>query len=149
MSTEMTPPAAPADETTPITETAPITETTPITETALIDETTPADTAEAHPASPAPSAAPAASASLAVEPAAPRVRGAAIIWGLLFAAIAFAGIWTLTDDDRRSAAADAITTLTPGTAVALGLLALGVLVLVTGAVGLIRHAQRRAAASRS
>jgi len=94
----------------------------------------------------APSAAP---ASASVEPAAPRVRGAAIIWGLLFAAIAFAGIWTLTDDDRRSAAADAITTLTPGTALALGLLALGVLVLVTGAVGLIRHAQRRAAASRA
>lgn len=78
-------------------------------------------------------------------PAAPRVRGAAIIWGLLFAVIAFAGIWTLTGDDRRSAAADAITTLTPGTAVTLVLLALGVLVLVAGAVGLVRHAQRRSA----
>lgn len=118
MSTEMTPPAAPADETTPITETAP-----------------------AARAVPAPAASPAASA----ESAAPRVRGAAIVWGLLFAAIAFAGIWTLTADDRRSAAADAITTLTPGTAVALALLAIGVLVLVTGAVGLIRHAQRRSA----
>lgn len=137
MSTEMTPPAAPADE------------TTPITETSSSDDSAPSDAAESLPAPPAPLAAPAASTSVAVEPAAPRVRGAAIIWGLLFAAIAFAGIWTLTGDDRRSAAADAITTLTPGTAVALGLLALGVLVLVTGAVGLIRHAQRRAAASRA
>ncbi|WP_334150685.1 hypothetical protein [Microbacterium sp.] len=137
MSTEMTPPAAPADE------------TTPITETSSSDDSAPSDAAESLPAPPAPLAAPAASTSVAAEPAAPRVRGAAIIWGLLFAAIAFAGIWTLTGDDRRSAAADAITTLTPGTAVALGLLALGVLVLVTGAVGLIRHAQRRAAASRA
>ncbi|CAH0218823.1 hypothetical protein SRABI76_02455 [Microbacterium oxydans] len=138
MSTEMTPPAAPADRND---------ETMPITEMPF-DETAPTDVAAAQPAPPAPPASPAASAAVAVEPAAPRVRGAAIIWGLLFAVIAFAGIWTLTGDDRRSAAADAITTLTPGTVVALGLLALGVLVLVSGAVGLVRHAQRRAAASR-
>lgn len=83
-----------------------------------------------------------------IDPASPRVRGGAIVWGLLFAAIAFAAIWTLTGEDRRAAAADAITTLTPGTGVALVLLALGVLVLVTGAVGLIRHAQRRATSPR-
>lgn len=149
MSTEMTPPPAasadPGDETQPVGETLPIDETMPVDETLRMDETVRADAAEALPTPPA---APAASAA-SVEPAAPRVRGAAIIWGLLFAVIAFAGIWMLTDDDRRSAAADAITTLTPGTAVSLGLLALGVLVLVSGAVGLIRHAQRRAAAPRA
>lgn len=127
MSTDMTPPAAPTGETT-------TGETTPGIETAPFDA-----------ADPQPPAAMTASPAPLVDPGAPRVRGAAIIWGLLFAAIAFAGIWMLTDDERRSATADAITALTPETGVALVLLAIGVLVLVTGAVGLIRHAQHRSA----
>ncbi|MCK2037807.1 hypothetical protein KZC51_16895 [Microbacterium sp. SSW1-49] len=90
-----------------------------------------------------------ASASAAsAEPTPPRTRGAAIVWGLLFAAIAAFGIWTLTDDDRRASTADWITTLTPNTVYSLVLLTIGVLILVSGAVGLIRHAQRRAAPQR-
>lgn len=91
---------------------------------------------------------PASASTAPTEPATPRTRGAAIVWGLLFAAIAAFGIWTLTDDDRRAGAAGWITTLTPNTVYSLVLLTIGVLVLVTGAVGLIRHAQRRTAAQR-
>lgn len=140
MSTDMTPPAAPTGETTTINETAPVIDAAPFMETAPV-----IDAASFDAADPQPPAAVTASPAPLIDHAAPRVRGAAIIWGLLFAAIAFAGIWMLTDDERRSATADAITTLTPGTATAVVLLAVGVLVLVTGAVGLIRHAQRRSA----
>jgi hypothetical protein len=96
----------------------------------------------------APSAPPAVPAAVPVEPTPPRTRGAAIVWGLLFAAIAAFGIWTLSDDDRREGTADWITTLTPNTVFSLVLLTIGVLILVGGAVGLIRHAQRRVAPQR-
>ena len=75
--------------------------------------------------------------------AAPRVRIAAIVWGLVFAATSLAGIWLLSDGRRRDDAADWVTSLTPNSAVAVLLLTIGVLVLVTGAAGLLRHAQRR------
>ncbi|MHC9046542.1 hypothetical protein ACYX8G_18310 [Microbacterium saperdae] len=88
------------------------------------------------------------STGAAPEPTVPRTRGAAIVWGLLFAVIAAFGIWTLTDGDRREGAAGWITTLTPNTVLSLVLLTIGVLILVGGAVGLIRHAQRRAAPQR-
>lgn len=106
-----------------------------------------AATAAVSSAAAAPAAASAASAAPA-EPTAPRTRGAAIVWGLLFAAIAAFGIWTLTDDDRRESTAGWITTLTPNTVYSLVLLTIGVLILVSGAIGLIRHAQRRAAPQR-
>ncbi|MFJ2369385.1 hypothetical protein [Microbacterium sp. NPDC087665] len=79
----------------------------------------------------------------------PRTRWAAVIWGLLFAAIAGAGIWLLTDAQRQSGIADWVMELTPSTLGGLAVLVAGVLVLATGAVGLIRHAQRRYAASRT
>ncbi|WEK60819.1 MAG: hypothetical protein P0Y60_16195 [Candidatus Microbacterium colombiense] len=85
---------------------------------------------------------------ISADPTPPRTRGAAIIWGLLFAAIAAYGLWTVSDDTRRDGIADWVTTLTPTTVVSLLLLAVGVLILVGGAVGLIRHAQRRALAAR-
>ena len=95
------------------------------------------------------SAGSAASASaVPSEPTPPRTRGAAIVWGLLFAAIAAFGIWTLSDADRRAGTADWITTLTPNTVFSLVLLTIGVLILVGGAVGLIRHAQRLVAPQR-
>lgn len=93
-------------------------------------------------------AGPAALSAVPAEPTSPRTRGAAIVWGLLFAAIAAFGIWTLTNDDRRAGTADWITTLTPNTVYSLVLLAIGVLILVGGAVGLIRHTQRRVAPQR-
>ncbi len=74
---------------------------------------------------------------------APRTRWAAIIWGALFAAVAIAGIRLLSDERSVGAVADWAMTLTPTTLGALGLLAVGVLVLVSGAVGLVRHLQRR------
>lgn len=79
--------------------------------------------------------------------AAPRLRLAAIVWGLVFSASAIVGIWLLGDDRRRDEAADWMTSLTPSGAVAAMLLTIGVLVLVTGAAGLLRHAQRRSSES--
>jgi hypothetical protein len=114
----------------------------------------PADDGTAHSAPVAATAAvssaagPVSAAAAPAEPTPPRTRGAAIVWGLLFAAIAAFGIWTLTDDDRREGTAGWITSLTPNTVFSLVLLTIGVLVLVGGAVGLIRHAQRRAAPQR-
>lgn len=101
---------------------------------------TPADDAAAIPA-PAPTLAPVATA--------PRTRWAGIIWGLLFAAIAGAGIWLLTDPARQEGIADWVMTLTPSTIGGLGVLVVGVLILATGAIGLIRHAQRRYATRRA
>lgn len=105
---------------------------------------TPADDAAAIPA-PAPAPTP----TLAPVVTAPRTRWAGIIWGLLFAAIAGAGIWLLTDPARQEGIADWVMTLTPSTIGGLGVLVVGVLILATGAIGLIRHAQRRYAARRA
>ncbi len=137
MSTEMTPPAAPADRND---------ETMPITETPF-DETAPTDVAAAQPAPPAPPASPAASAAVAVEPAAPRVRGAAIIWGLLFAG----SVRRHLDAHRRRPAFggrrchhDAHARDGRGPRAAHARRARARL----RSCGLVRHAQRRAAASR-
>ncbi len=73
----------------------------------------------------------------------PRTRWAAIVWGACFAALAWFGIWMLSGDDRRSEVSDWFASLTPGTTTAIVLLSVGVLVLITGAVGLIRRGQRR------
>jgi hypothetical protein len=78
-------------------------------------------------------------------PTAPRTRWAAIVWGLFFGALAYAGIWMLSDAGRRTGIVDGVMALTPGIIVAVALLAVGVLVLVAGVAGLIRHAQRRLA----
>ncbi|PQZ59193.1 MULTISPECIES: hypothetical protein [unclassified Microbacterium] len=79
----------------------------------------------------------------------PRTRWGAIIWGLLFAAIAATALWMLADDDRRDAVADGLVALTPTTIVTILLLTVGVLLLVGGAAGLIRRAQRKLAATTS
>lgn len=73
---------------------------------------------------------------------APRTRWAAIVWGIFLATLAWAGIWILSSPTRRDDVTDWLAGLTPGTITALGLLSLGVLVLITGLVGLIRRAQR-------
>lgn len=79
----------------------------------------------------------------------PRTRWAAIVWGLLFAAVAATSLWLIADDDRRSGIADWALTLTPVTISALMILAIGVLVLVTGASALLRTVQRRAVQRRT
>lgn len=77
----------------------------------------------------------------------PRTRWAAIIWGLLFAVIAAIALWMLADDDRRETLADGLLALTPTTVNMILVLTIGVLLLVGGAVGLIRRAQRTLAAT--
>lgn len=79
----------------------------------------------------------------------PRTRWAAIIWGLLFAAIAALALGQLADATRRETIADALLTMTPTTVVAGALLIAGVLLLVGGATGLIRRAQRKLSAAAS
>lgn len=78
---------------------------------------------------------------------APRTRWAAIIWGTLFATIAAGSLWLFADDVRRAGVTDWVTTLTPATITTLAILSVGVLLVVAGAVGLIRRAQHRATAA--
>lgn len=73
----------------------------------------------------------------------PRTRWATIIWGTCFAALAATGLWLLTGPDRGDSITGWATTQTPSTITATVLLCVGVLVLVSGAIGLIRHAQLR------
>ncbi|MGB4135318.1 MAG: hypothetical protein WA971_02070 [Microbacterium sp.] len=80
-----------------------------------------------------------------MEPLAPRTRWAGIVWGLFFAVLALAGVWQLSDPDRIDDVTTWIGALSPGTMVAVALLAIGVLVLIAGLAGLIRHAQRKLA----
>lgn len=75
----------------------------------------------------------------------PRTRWAAIIWGVVFAVIAGAALWLLADDDRRAALSAGVGTLTPAAILTVLLLTAGALLLVGGATGLVRRAQRRAA----
>lgn len=88
--------------------------------------------------------APAALAGASAEASAPlpRTRWAAIVWGLCFAGLAWFGIWMLSGADRRDDVTDGLASLDPGTITAFVLLTVGVLVLITGLVGLIRRAQR-------
>lgn len=82
-----------------------------------------------------------------VAPTPPRTRWAAIIWGAVFAAIAASMIVLLADGRRGDDVSQWILSLTPASITAMALLALGGIVLVCGAIGLIRRAQRRAAAA--
>lgn len=77
----------------------------------------------------------------------PRTRWAAIVWGVLFAAVSVTSMWLIAADDRRSAIADWALTLTPVTITTLMILTIGVLVLATGASALLRTMQRRTAVS--
>lgn len=77
----------------------------------------------------------------------PCTRWAAIIWGALFAGVAAGGLWLLADDDRRGGVADWTMSLTPPTVTALMILGVGLLLLVAGAIGLVRRAQHRRTAA--
>jgi len=81
-------------------------------------------------------------ASGTATPTPPRTRWAAILWGLLFAAMAAISIWLLVDDDRRAGISDWALTLTPVTMSTLLILTVGVLLLVAGASALLRRVQR-------
>jgi hypothetical protein len=100
-----------------------------------IDETNPQSPASA-PESPAPAV-----------PPPPRTRWAAIIWGVVFAAIAVSALVLLGDGERGEEVSDWILSLTPASITAMVLLALGAVVLICAATGLIRRVQRRAASA--
>lgn len=75
----------------------------------------------------------------------PRTRWAAVVWGCVFLAAALGALWIIVDDDRRDTAGTWIGTLTPGPAFAYLGLAVGLLLLIVGVVGLIRRMQRAGA----
>lgn len=99
-----------------------------------------------------PSTAPADSGAASFSPrdatASPRTRWAGIVWGLVLAAIAGAGIWLASGDGRLDDLAAWVRDLSAAAAVGYGVLAVGLLLLVAGVVGLLRRAQRAVSARR-
>ncbi|GAA3924078.1 hypothetical protein GCM10022382_32260 [Microbacterium invictum] len=78
----------------------------------------------------------------------PRTRWAAILWGLVFAALAVAGIQLVSSPERFDQMLDWLAALTAPAVIAYALLTVGVLVLVAGLVGLLRRAHVLLAARR-
>src|SRR5918993_1022532 len=72
----------------------------------------------------------------------PTVRWGAIVWSLLFAALAGTSLWLMLDPDRREATGEWLATLSPLAAALYGLVALGVVLALFGIVGLIRRGER-------
>lgn len=75
----------------------------------------------------------------------PTVRWGALVWSLIFGAIAVTTLWTITDPARRDAVGEWLFGLTPLAAALYLLLVIGVLVAVFGIVALIRRAERERA----
>lgn len=92
-----------------------------------------------EPPAPAP-AQPVAAASVPLTR--PRVRWAGIVWGLVLATIAAAALWLLLDPARQAALTSWVVGLSPATAIAIGVLIIGLFALITGVVGIARRAQR-------
>ncbi len=74
-------------------------------------------------------------------PGRPTVRWGALVWSLLFAAMAAATLWFL-DPERREAAAAWYRAPDPLTAVLFALVALGALIAIFGIIGLLRRGER-------
>ena len=79
----------------------------------------------------------------------PRTRWAAIVWGLVFAALASGALYVVLSPEHRLELIEWVTSLEPATLALYGALAIGVIVLLFGLVGLLRRAQRAIAARRS
>lgn len=75
----------------------------------------------------------------------PRTRWAGILWGLVFLVLSVLGLFAVLDDGVREAAAQWWLTLTPVSLVAYAALAIGAIIIVCAAIGLIGRAQRNAA----
>jgi hypothetical protein len=75
-------------------------------------------------------------------PARPTVRWGALVWSLIFGAIAVTTLWMIADPERRDAVGEWLFGLTPLAAGLYLLLVVGVLVAVFGIVALIRRAER-------
>lgn len=88
-------------------------------------------------------------ASLAAGPATvlrARTRWAGIVWGLVLAVVAAAGVWLTSAPGRVDDLVAWVGALSPVTAVGGAVLVVGALLLVVGLVGLLRRAQRAVAA---
>ena len=72
----------------------------------------------------------------------PTVRWGALVWSLIFAALAATTLWIAVDPDRRDALGEWLLDLSPVAAWLYALLALGVLIVVFGLVALIRRGER-------
>ena len=77
----------------------------------------------------------------------PRTRWAAIVWGLIIAAIAATTLAIVGSPARRLALSDWASTLTPGAFWILSVLVVGVFILLLAVLALIRRAQRRRVAA--
>jgi hypothetical protein len=72
----------------------------------------------------------------------PTVRWGALVWSLLFGALAGTALWLMLDPDRIDATGAWLATLSPLTAALYALVALGVVLALFGIVGLIRRGER-------
>jgi hypothetical protein len=72
----------------------------------------------------------------------PTVRWGALVWSLLFGALAGAALWLMLDADRREATGEWLATLSPLAAALYAVVALGVVLALFGIVGLIRRGER-------
>ena len=75
-------------------------------------------------------------------PVRPTVRWGALVWSLVFGAVAATTLWVVVDRDRRDAVGEWLFDLTPLVASLYLLMALGALIAVFGLVALIRRAER-------
>jgi hypothetical protein len=72
----------------------------------------------------------------------PTVRWGALVWALLFGAMAATTLWVVVDPARRDAVGDWLITLNPLTGTLIGVIVVGVVVALFGIVGLIRRGER-------
>ncbi len=73
----------------------------------------------------------------------PRIRWAAIVWGLVLASVAASVLWIVLSPARRDGIVDWFAGLSPAAIAAYVLLVIGGFALIAGVVGLIRRFQRR------
>lgn len=72
----------------------------------------------------------------------PTVRWGALVWSLLFGALAGTALWLMLDPDRLDATGEWLAALSPLAAALYALVALGVVLALFGIVGLIRRGER-------
>jgi hypothetical protein len=75
-------------------------------------------------------------------PARPTVRWGALVWSLVFGAVAATTLWVVVDRARRDAVGEWLFSLTPLVAALYLLLAVGALIALFGLVALIRRGER-------